>query len=90
MLEPASAPRRDIVLLGSTGSIGTQAADIIRRNPGRFRVAGLAAGGEPEPENAGVNQQQQRSTDRDPRGAGCDQLPSYFVANGLTQDRDRK
>ena len=40
-----SGPRRDIVLLGSTGSIGTQAADIIRRNPGRFRVAGLAAGG---------------------------------------------
>ena len=33
------------MLLGSTGSIGTQAADIIRRNPGRFRVAGLAAGG---------------------------------------------
>jgi 1-deoxy-D-xylulose-5-phosphate reductoisomerase len=33
------------VLLGSTGSIGTQAADVIRRNPGRFRVAGLAAGG---------------------------------------------
>ncbi len=37
--------RRDIVLLGSTGSIGTQAADVIRRNPGRFRVAALAAGG---------------------------------------------
>jgi len=33
------------VLLGSTGSIGTQAADVIRRNPGRFRVVGLAAGG---------------------------------------------
>jgi len=33
------------VLLGSTGSVGTQAADVIRRNPGRFRVAGLAAGG---------------------------------------------
>ena len=43
-MESASA-RRDVVLLGSTGSIGTQAADIIRRNPGRFRVAGLAAGG---------------------------------------------
>jgi 1-deoxy-D-xylulose-5-phosphate reductoisomerase len=43
-MEPASA-RRDIVLLGSTGSIGTQAADIIRRNPGRFRVVGIAAGG---------------------------------------------
>ncbi len=38
-------PARDIVLLGSTGSIGTQAADIIRRNPGKFRLAGLAAGG---------------------------------------------
>ncbi|MGO9081696.1 MAG: 1-deoxy-D-xylulose-5-phosphate reductoisomerase [Streptosporangiaceae bacterium] len=37
--------RRDVVLLGSTGSIGTQAADVIRRNPDRFRVTGLAAGG---------------------------------------------
>jgi len=36
---------RDIVLLGSTGSVGTQAADIIRRNAGRFRVVALAAGG---------------------------------------------
>jgi 1-deoxy-D-xylulose-5-phosphate reductoisomerase len=40
-----SAPPRDITLLGSTGSIGTQAADIVRRNPGRFRLTGLAAGG---------------------------------------------
>jgi 1-deoxy-D-xylulose-5-phosphate reductoisomerase len=39
------ARRRDVVLLGSTGSIGTQAADIVRRNPGRFRIVGLAAGG---------------------------------------------
>ncbi|HEX2312670.1 MAG TPA: 1-deoxy-D-xylulose-5-phosphate reductoisomerase [Thermomonospora sp.] len=42
---PGASGRRDIVLLGSTGSIGTQALDVIRRNPGRFRVAGLAAGG---------------------------------------------
>jgi 1-deoxy-D-xylulose-5-phosphate reductoisomerase len=34
-----------VVILGSTGSIGTQALDIVRRNPGRFRVAALAAGG---------------------------------------------
>ena len=34
-----------MVILGSTGSIGTQALDIVRRNPGRFRVAALAAGG---------------------------------------------
>jgi 1-deoxy-D-xylulose-5-phosphate reductoisomerase len=33
------------VILGSTGSIGTQAIDVIRRNPDRFRVTGLAAGG---------------------------------------------
>jgi 1-deoxy-D-xylulose-5-phosphate reductoisomerase len=38
-------PRRDIALLGSTGSIGTQAADVVRRNPARFRIAALAAGG---------------------------------------------
>jgi 1-deoxy-D-xylulose-5-phosphate reductoisomerase len=36
---------RDIVLLGSTGSVGTQAVDIVRRNPDRFRVVGLGAGG---------------------------------------------
>jgi 1-deoxy-D-xylulose-5-phosphate reductoisomerase len=39
-----TAPR-DIVLLGSTGSIGTQALDIARRNPDRFRVVALGAGG---------------------------------------------
>ncbi|HYN93871.1 MAG TPA: 1-deoxy-D-xylulose-5-phosphate reductoisomerase [Pilimelia sp.] len=37
--------RRDVVLLGSTGSIGTQALDIVRRDPGRFRVVALGAGG---------------------------------------------
>ena len=36
---------RDVVLLGSTGSIGTQAVDIVRRNPDRLRVVGLGAGG---------------------------------------------
>ncbi len=45
-MDPASLDRqRDLVLLGSTGSIGTQAADIVRRNPGRFRLTALAAGG---------------------------------------------
>jgi 1-deoxy-D-xylulose-5-phosphate reductoisomerase len=33
------------VLLGSTGSIGTQTLDIVRANPDRFRVVALAAGG---------------------------------------------
>jgi 1-deoxy-D-xylulose-5-phosphate reductoisomerase len=34
---------RTICVLGSTGSIGTQALDVIRRNPERFRVSALAA-----------------------------------------------
>ncbi|MEO3935668.1 1-deoxy-D-xylulose-5-phosphate reductoisomerase [Dermatophilaceae bacterium Soc4.6] len=38
------APRR-VTLLGSTGSIGTQAIEIALANPDRFRVTGLSAGG---------------------------------------------
>ena len=36
---------RDIVILGSTGSIGVQALEVIAANPTKFRVVGLAAGG---------------------------------------------
>jgi 1-deoxy-D-xylulose-5-phosphate reductoisomerase len=36
---------REIVVLGSTGSVGTQALDIVRKNPDRFRVVGLSGGG---------------------------------------------
>jgi 1-deoxy-D-xylulose-5-phosphate reductoisomerase len=35
---------RTVVILGSTGSIGTQALDVVRDNPERFRVVGLATG----------------------------------------------
>ncbi len=35
---------RDVIILGSTGSIGTQALEVIAANPDRFRVVGLAAG----------------------------------------------
>ena len=42
-----SEPRR-VISLGATGSIGTQAADVIARNSDRFDVVGLAAtGGRP-------------------------------------------
>lgn len=34
-----------VVILGSTGSIGTQGLDVIARHPDRFDVVGLAAGG---------------------------------------------
>jgi 1-deoxy-D-xylulose-5-phosphate reductoisomerase len=36
---------RELVLLGSTGSIGTQAIDIVRRHPQQFRVVALGAAG---------------------------------------------
>jgi 1-deoxy-D-xylulose-5-phosphate reductoisomerase len=36
---------RSVLVLGSTGSVGTQALELIGDNPGRFTVAGLAAGG---------------------------------------------
>ncbi|MBF9134686.1 1-deoxy-D-xylulose-5-phosphate reductoisomerase [Plantactinospora sp. S1510] len=39
-----SSPR-EIVLLGSTGSVGTQAIEMVRRNPDRFRVVAIGAGG---------------------------------------------
>src|SRR5690349_10728738 len=37
--------RRRVVILGSTGSIGTQALDVIAANRDRFEVVALAAGG---------------------------------------------
>ena len=45
---PDSTPRstsRTVTILGSTGSIGTQAIDVVRRHPDRFRVDALSAGG---------------------------------------------
>ncbi|ORV82330.1 1-deoxy-D-xylulose 5-phosphate reductoisomerase [Mycobacterium interjectum] len=42
----ATAERRlRVLVLGSTGSIGTQALEVIAANPDRFEVVGLAAGG---------------------------------------------
>ena len=39
-----ASPRR-IVILGSTGSIGTQALEVASRNPDRFAIVGISAGG---------------------------------------------
>ena len=39
------ANRLKVLILGSTGSIGTQALEVIAENPDRFDVVGLAAGG---------------------------------------------
>ncbi len=44
---------RRVLILGSTGSIGTQALDVVRAHPDRFEVVGLAAGSD----RAGVEAQ---------------------------------
>ncbi|WP_035853002.1 1-deoxy-D-xylulose-5-phosphate reductoisomerase [Kitasatospora azatica] len=44
VVDDPSGPR-ELVILGSTGSIGTQAIDIVLRNPDRFRVVALSAAG---------------------------------------------
>jgi 1-deoxy-D-xylulose-5-phosphate reductoisomerase len=40
-----SVSKTRVLILGSTGSIGTQALEVIAANPDRFEVVGLAAGG---------------------------------------------
>ena len=42
---PVNSSRIRVLILGSTGSIGTQALEVIAANPDRFEVVGLAAGG---------------------------------------------
>jgi 1-deoxy-D-xylulose-5-phosphate reductoisomerase len=45
-MKPVSpADRLRVLILGSTGSIGTQALELIAAHPDRFEVVGLAAGG---------------------------------------------
>ena len=43
-----SAAARRVVILGSTGSIGRQALEVISRRPDRLQVVGLAAGSDTE------------------------------------------
>ena len=48
MSSPSSPERRGVALLGSTGSIGTQAVDVLAAHPDAFRVVALAAGRDAE------------------------------------------
>jgi 1-deoxy-D-xylulose-5-phosphate reductoisomerase len=60
-------PHRRIVVLGSTGSIGRQALDVIRANPHRFELVGLCAG-----TDAGAVADQARGLDGVVTGVGTD------------------
>ena len=81
-----SRTRRDIVILGSTGSIGTQALDLVRANPDRFRVVGLTAGG------SNVQLFEQQVAEFRPAYSGLGEeasteaaaLPCDVVLNGIT------
>jgi 1-deoxy-D-xylulose-5-phosphate reductoisomerase len=86
MREDGAVAPRDIVILGSTGSIGTQALELVRAHPDRFRVVGLTAGGgnpdlfarqvaEFDPAYAGLGEE--ASTEA--AGRPCD-----VVLNGIT------
>ena len=44
-MDPDRSSRREVVLLGSTGSIGTQVIDVVRENADGLRVVGLGAAG---------------------------------------------
>jgi 1-deoxy-D-xylulose-5-phosphate reductoisomerase len=83
---PPAPRRRDVVILGSTGSIGTQALEVVAANPDRFRVVGLTAGGsQPDlfaeqverfgPAFSGAGEQ----ASVEAAGLGCD-----VVLNGIT------
>ncbi|MFV0433457.1 MAG: 1-deoxy-D-xylulose-5-phosphate reductoisomerase [Leucobacter sp.] len=77
---------RRIVILGSTGSIGEQALDVVRKNPSRFQVVGLIAGS-----NGERVQQQADEFNVEHTGLGtrtAEQLirevPADVVLNGIT------
>ena len=77
---------RRVLILGSTGSIGTQALDVIRANPGRFEVVGLAAGA-----NRDLLEAQADEFDVDDTALGLDgaerlvrDVEADVVLNGIT------
>ena len=79
---------RKVIVLGSTGSIGTQALEVIGANPDRFQLVGLAAGSNAE------LMEQQRAEFAVPKvnavlGAGAatelvQRVEADVVVNGIT------
>ncbi|MEV7527892.1 1-deoxy-D-xylulose-5-phosphate reductoisomerase [Agrococcus sediminis] len=80
-----SGERRRILLLGSTGSIGTQTLDVVRANPRRFEVVGLVAGSD----RAGLEAQQAEFGGEAALGADAavtmiESVECDVVVNGIT------
>jgi 1-deoxy-D-xylulose-5-phosphate reductoisomerase len=79
------APRR-VIVLGSTGSIGTQALEVIAAHPDRFEIVGLAAGSDRR-----TLQAQAAATGVERLALGVDEAvqlvrdtPADVVLNGIT------
>ena len=77
---------RRVIILGSTGSIGVQALDVIKANPDRFEVVGLAAG-----RNRALVTEQARMFGVDDVALGADEAEQLVrsvradvVLNGIT------
>ena len=77
---------RDVIILGSTGSIGVQALEVVAANADRFRVVGLAAG-----RNRELVQQQAASFGVDHVALGAEEAAQLVrsvacdvVLNGIT------
>ncbi|NYF10388.1 1-deoxy-D-xylulose-5-phosphate reductoisomerase [Leifsonia sp. AK011] len=77
---------RTVIVLGSTGSIGTQALEVIASNRDRFRVVGLAAGSNAE---AMAEQAREFGVEHTALGAAdaaslVRDVPADVVLNGIT------
>lgn len=75
-----------IVILGSTGSIGEQALDVVRKNPSEFQVVGLVTGS-----NAEQMERQAEEFNVEHTALGADaaiplirEVPADVVLNGIT------
>ncbi|MGH9023627.1 MAG: 1-deoxy-D-xylulose-5-phosphate reductoisomerase, partial [Acidimicrobiia bacterium] len=79
----AEAPVR-VVILGSTGSIGTQALDVVRSTPGRLKVVGLASGRD----RTGVAKQAEEFGVAASRAIACAGDPSALAALASIAEAD--
>ena len=77
---------RDVIVLGSTGSIGTQALEVIASNRDRFRVVGLSAGSNREAMAAQAREfgVEHTALGADEASAMVRDVPADVVLNGIT------
>jgi 1-deoxy-D-xylulose-5-phosphate reductoisomerase len=78
--------RRRVLVLGSTGSIGTQTLDVIAANPDRFEVVGLTAGTDAGSLAAQAERFGVRATalGADAAEALVRDVPADVIVNGIT------